>query len=147
MKANLRPAIVALGLLFGALAAPAATPPQAIEILAENKSSGAKAVLHRLWSDEPQFDAVLAEIEKGSPEWLAVARQIRPFTDGHASEGLDYSVARALPVAPERVLRLVGHGFSIERICTSPYNEPEEGVAEAFEASALKALAAVTDPT
>lgn len=67
MRANLRPVIAALGLLLGALAAPAATPPQATEILSEIKSAGAKAIFRRLWSDEPQFDAVLAEIEKGSP--------------------------------------------------------------------------------
>lgn len=144
MKANLRSVIVGLGLLFGALAAPVATPPQATEILAEIKSTGAKATFRRLWSDEPQFDAVLAEIAKGSPEWLAIAQQIRPFTDAAASEGLDYSVARALPVAPERVLRLVGHGCSIERICTSPFNEPERGVAEVYEASELKVPSAYT---
>ena len=58
---------------------------------------------------------------------------------------LNYSVARALPASPARVLGLVGRGFSIDDICTSPFIEPESGVAERYEQRALKALANLSD--
>ncbi len=94
-----------------------------------------------------KFNAVLSGIESADPAWLKVALQLRPFSDAGASESLDNAVALALPKAPERILLLVGHGFDLEFICTSPFYEPEEpGVVEAYEHKTLVALASVKEP-
>jgi hypothetical protein len=114
-------------------------------LLAEIDASGPKVVLARLWANEPQFEAVCARIETGDVQWLEVARRLRSVSDAAASLSLNFSVARALPTAPVRVLQLVGHGFLISDICTSPFIEPEPGVAERYEARALKALATLQD--
>ena len=114
--------------------------PEAAVLLSEIEASGPKAVLGRLWANESQFNAVCDRIEAGDPTWLEVARRLRPASDAAASLSLNYSVARALPAAPGRVLGLVGHGFTIQDICTSPFIEPEPGVAESYEARALRAL-------
>jgi hypothetical protein len=112
-------------------------------LLSEIDASGPKAVLARLWADEPHFEAICGQIATGNAQWLEVARRLRSVSDAAITLSLNYSVARALPVAPVRVLGLVDHGFLIDDICTSPYIEPEPGVAEAYEARALKALASL----
>jgi hypothetical protein len=115
--------------------------PEARALLSEIDGSGPKAVLARLWDDQPLFDEVCARIATGDSQWLEVARRLRSASDAAASLSLDYSVARALPVAPARVLELVDRGFLLADVCTSPYIEPEPGIAEAYEARALQALA------
>ena len=119
--------------------------PSAASILADIKSDGAKAVFGRLWSNEAKFDAVCDAIEGAEPKWLEVAANLKAVSDGAAALSLNFSVARALPRAPSRVLALVGHGFALEDICTSPYIEPDPGVAEDYEKRALAALATVSD--
>jgi hypothetical protein len=56
------------------------------------------------------------------------------------------AVGRALPLDAERVLRLIGHGFELNFVCTSPFDEPAPGVAEAYERNALAALTSLRDP-
>jgi hypothetical protein len=115
--------------------------PKPEVLLSEIEASGPKPVLSRLWADEPQFEALCGRIETGEPSWLEVARRLKPASDAAVSLSLNYSVARALPVAPARVLGLVDRGFSVSDVCTSPFIEPEPGVAERYEARALQALA------
>ena len=66
--------------------------------------------------------------------------KLRAFSDAAASESIDSAFARALPVAPERVLQLMGHGLELNNICGSPFIEPEPGVAELYERKAFDAL-------
>src|SRR6266849_3067422 len=125
---------------------PTASLPSARALLSEIDLSGARVVLRRLWANEPQFEALCTFIESADPNWLEVARRLKSASDAAASLSLNYSVARALPVAPDRVLKLVGQGFTIDDICTSPYIEPQAGVAERYEQRALRALASLSDP-
>jgi len=120
--------------------------PSSKSILSEIAKEGGREVLWDLWGQEEAFGRVLSGVEAGEPTWLKVATQLRPFADGGASLSLDYAVARALPKAPEAVLAYVGHGLDIEYICTSPFIEPEPGVAEAYEREALAALSKVKVP-
>jgi len=138
--------VVASLLACGAVAQadPQASLPSATALLSEIEGNGPRAVLDRLWANQHQFEALCAAIESADPSWLEVARRLRPVSDAAISESLDYSVARAIPAAPARVLGLVGRGFTIERICTSPFNEPEPGVAEHYEQQALKALSGLS---
>jgi hypothetical protein len=51
------------------------------------------------------------------------------------------SVARALPVAPVRVLGLIGHGFAIDFICSgAPFDEEEDDVVQRYRRRAIEAL-------
>jgi hypothetical protein len=94
-----------------------------------------------------EFNVVLSGIESADPAWLRVALLLKPFSDAGASESLDDAVALALPKSPERILSLVGHGFDLKFICTSPFYEGEEpGVAEAYERKTLVALASIQEP-
>jgi hypothetical protein len=122
--------------------------PQTLEasaLLSEIDTSSPKAVFARLWANQRDFDEVCGRIATGDAQWLEVARRLRSVSDAAASLSLNFSVARALPAAPVRVLRLVGRPFLIDDICTSPFIEPEAGVAERYEARALQALAALRD--
>jgi len=107
---------------------------------------GGRQVLWQLWKNDADFERVASGIESGDPSWLKVAVALRAFSDAGASESLNYAVALALPRATNRVLALVGHGFSVADICTSPFIEPDPGVAQAYERQALAALSKVEDP-
>ena len=108
---------------------------------------GARTFLDNLIEqNDVAFDGICASIMTGDRQWLEVARQLKSGADGFLSESLDYSVARALPKNPEAVLGLIGHGFQLEEVCTSPFNEPDAGVAEAYEQEATTALTSVTSP-
>jgi hypothetical protein len=124
----------------------AAGVPSPEDIIARIQRDGGKTVLEELWNHESEFEAVLRGIESANPRWLEVAQRLKPFSDAGSSESINYAVARALPIDPQRVLLMIGHGFDMDVICTSPFNEPESGVAEAYERSALSALDFLHDP-
>ena len=111
-------------------------------ILQDIDARGARAVLARASTNEALFDG----IETGHPKWLEVARQLRAASDASTTLSLNYAVARALPNAPDQVLLLVGRGFTLDDVCTSPYIEPEPGVAESFARRAEAALRRVAAP-
>ena len=133
---------LASGVAFAA--SPSGTAAEALLVRIGNE--GGREVLRDLWEHEPDFERVLAGVESGDATWLSVASALRQFSDAGGSLSLDYAVARALPRAPERVLGLVGHGFAMQRICTSPFIEPAPGVAEAYEQKTLLALSKVKSP-
>ena len=117
------------------------------DIIARVQRDGGKTVLEELWNHEAEFEAALRGIESANRRWLEVARLLRPFSDAGSSEEIDMAVGRALPKDPERVLLMIGHdGFQLEFVCTSPFDEPRPGVAEAYERRTLSALAHVNDP-
>lgn len=140
--------IVLVLMLACALSAAAAPvdAPSADALLHRIGQQGGRQVLAALWKDDAAFDHVIDAIESGDPKWLEVAVRLRPFSDAGASEAIDSAVARLLPGQPRRVLSLVGRGFDIGHICTSPFIEPAPGIAEAYEKRTLAALAGVRDP-
>jgi hypothetical protein len=139
---------LSLAVALNASAAPVAVPsaPSAEALLAQIRNNGGDKVLGALWENRKSFSTVLGGIESADAEWLKVATALRPFADAGAAESIDYSVALALPKAPARILALVGHGFDVGFICTSPFIEPEPGIAEAYEKKTLSALASVHEP-
>ena len=124
----------------------AAGAPSPEDIVTRIQRDGGKFVLDDLWNHDSEFEAVLRGIESANPRWLEVAQLLKPFSDAGSSESINYAVARALPIDPERVLHMIGHGFDLISLCTSPFDEPEPGVAEAYERRALSALASLRDP-
>ncbi len=122
-------------------------PELARQINGEIDSKGAKAALLALGQDDARFGKVSDAIATADPVWLTIALRLRPASDADTAETLSRALAQALPNAPERVLAMVGHGYAVDNLCTSPFLEPAPGVAEAYEAKALAALQSVTDPT
>jgi hypothetical protein len=120
--------------------------PSAKSLLSRISKDGGHKVLRDLWEHEESFSYMTSGVASGDATWLRVATALRPFADGGASLSLDYAVAQALPKAPTRVLALVGHGFDVEYICTSPFIEPDPGIAEAYEQRTLAALSKVKVP-
>lgn len=121
-------------------------PELAQQINGEIDGKGAKAVIAALDQDQARFGKVGDAIATADPVWLTIALRLRAGSDAGTGETLSQSLALALPNAPERVLALAGHGYSVGNLCTSPFIEPAPGVAEAYEAKALAALQSVTDP-
>lgn len=132
--------VLLLVLAIASAAAVAADRPSAQAVLNRVANEGGRKVLWDLCQHEREFGQVTAGIESGDPAWLEVAAALKPFSDAGASLSINYAVARALPKAPERVLALTTQGFKLEDICTSPFIEPDPGVAEAYERRTLAAL-------
>jgi hypothetical protein len=57
-------------------------------------------------------------VASGSIPWLKIAVELKPYTDAGIAEGLDNSVADALPKAPEQVVGMLGETFHTDRICS-----------------------------
>lgn len=121
-------------------------PELAKQINAEIDGKGARAVIAALGQDQARFGKVGEAIATADPVWLTIALRLRAGSDAGAGKALSQSLALALPNAPERVLALASHGYSVGNLCTSPFIEPAPGIAEAYEAKALAALQSVTDP-
>jgi hypothetical protein len=139
--------LLACAFIAIASAALAAAGITASDVSARIHRDGGKKVLADLWDQQAEFEVVLSGIESADREWLDVARLLKPFSDAGSAEEIDMAVARALPKDPERVLLLIGHdGFELDFVCTSPFDEPDAGVAEAYERRTLAALAAVKFP-
>lgn len=116
------------------------------KILLRIKDEGGRNVLWSLWENQEQFGAMLDLAEAADPRWIEVFRQLRPYSDAGASEVIDMSLARALPLNSEAILNLIGNGFELDHLCTSPFIEPKPGIAEKYEEKALESLAHIKDP-
>ena len=108
------------------------------ELRAEILERGPRTVLRRLWSRDQEFERACAQIATGDSQWLEVARLLKPASDAAASLSLRFSVARALPAAPREVLGLVGRGFTLRDLCTSPFIEPEPGSPRSMRSKRLR---------
>jgi hypothetical protein len=135
----------ALLALLASSVAVASAPVTADQLLRQIEAEGARQVLQRLWENEDQFGHVCGRIESADPRWLEVARRLKPSSDASLSLGLNYAVARALVINPTRVLKLINHGFTVDDVCTSPFIEPDPGVAERYQRRASAALRRPTD--
>lgn len=138
--------LFASAVFFISVSVLAASVPAPDDVLARIHREGGKAVLADLWEHDAEFEMVMRGIESANPRWLEVAQLLKPYSDAGLSESINMAVARALPLDPERVLRLIGHGFELDLVCTSPFDEPDVGVAEAYESKTLAALASLRDP-
>jgi len=123
--------------------------PDAATLTKEIKAKGAKAVIAELTTDDKmtQFEKVCDQIEKGKKDWLTVAKLLLPGSDAATTEGLVYSVSRALPKATRQVLELIAEtendpkwAFRVENTCISTFIEPEPGVAERYLLETRRAL-------
>ena len=87
-------------------AEPAANPtvtPAAIRQLVQE--FGAKEALQRLAEDSPRFHSVLRGIGTATPEWLKLAEQLLPASDGFSRDMMVSTLAAALEAKPDAVLR------------------------------------------
>lgn len=121
----------------------------AFKLLSQIRSRGPAKVVQELYSPGGRWASVMAKIREGDSGWLQVAVELRPGTDGGASEELDEAVFLALGPAPEAVLRLLKrHKFSVEVVCSS--NIAVDYSAEQsrrFIEERIKALSGVSDPS
>jgi hypothetical protein len=101
--------------------------------------------LQSLWQEDAVFDSLLSHVDHGEQKWFGVWLKLRPFADGGQSESIDMAFARAIPHAPAAILKLIGNGLELRFVCTSPFIEPDPGVAEQYEVAAIKALSSVRD--
>ncbi len=79
---------------------------------------GRRGALQALFSDVEAESALADGIASGDVEWLTVAGELRPASDGAASEVLSTALQDALPRNPDGVLGLVRAGaFGVKVAC------------------------------
>lgn len=148
MLASIR--TVTLVMLVGGCTSPdVAGQPKlsAIEVLAVIEREGPDSALRQFVVNDSTFgDAVLIGITSGDSAWLEVARLLKPVADAEAREFLGIAVADALPVAPERVLALIGREYPAERVCGLPFIEQPDSEAVSYFRRAWPAVEAVRRP-
>jgi len=111
---------------------------------------GAKTVAARLNSGKgiATWNYVEDRVASGSIPWLKIAVVLKPYTDAGIAEGLDNSVADALPKAPEQVVGMLGETFHADRICSGAQfiEVPKKTVLDYLK-SARVAVQKIADPT
>jgi hypothetical protein len=128
----------------------------AAEISAEIDTMGAKAVINRLSNahvnamGQSDWSRTMDEIWNGRPAFIALAPKLARGADGGPAEELGIALARALPVAPAAVLRVIDrHGgpvLGVSRICGVPFSEPSAHDRSGYLGAARSAVAGVNTP-
>ena len=141
---------VALAVLVAGCGAPQPAPASELSagaVLATIHRDGASVALRRYVVDDSTFgDAVLVGIASGDSAWLEVARLLKPAADAGASEYLGIAMADALPVAPDRVLALLGPDYPAERVCGMPFIEQPDSEAVSYFRRARPAVDRIRRP-
>jgi hypothetical protein len=106
----------------------------AAEISSEIDTKGAKAVINRLSSahvdamGQNDWSRTLDHIWNGRLAYIALAPKLARGADEGPAKDLGNAVARALPAAPEAVLRVIdrhnGPVLGVNRVCGLPFMEP-----------------------
>jgi hypothetical protein len=109
-------------------------------------ATGAVSVVRGL--SDKQFEWILDRVEHGDAQWIRVLVELKRGADGWRGEAVDISLSRALQTNPSEVLRMLRQGYgSVKSICGDNDIEPSKRSVSAFNSKALKALAAVQDPS
>jgi len=106
----------------------------AAEISAEIDAKGAKAVINRLATanvdamGRSDWSRTLDQIWNGRLAYIALAPKLAQGADAGPADDLGIALARALPVAPAAVLRVIdrhnGPVLGVGRVCGAPFIEP-----------------------
>ena len=108
----------AIVILLASAAVPEGSAKRLGEVRGLIKARGASEALWSLFADDKRWDQLLDDIATGTSEWLAVAAELHPVSDAHASESLAIALQEALPRNPAGVLDLVAaRSFSAPEAC------------------------------
>ncbi|HEX3995014.1 MAG TPA: hypothetical protein VHX39_27890 [Acetobacteraceae bacterium] len=128
----------------------------AAEISAEINAKGAKAVITRLSSahvnamGQSDWSRTMDQIWNGRVAFIALAPKLAQGADGKSAEDLSTALARALPAAPEAVLRVIdrrnGPVLGVGRICAVPFAEPSSQDTSGYLRAAQSAVDDVDTP-
>ncbi|MFC5476032.1 hypothetical protein [Paraherbaspirillum soli] len=139
-------AALAAFLLIGvaSLALARERPPsrEAIRMISEIRTVGAAKVLARLHQSGTRhgWDWVVEQAATGNQEWLTVIYHLRDATDAGDTQALNVALAYALPKNPAGVLKLLGSDFPVEKICRTPFSEPDAVTLKQYVDKAQQAL-------
>lgn len=143
--------ILSLGLACTATGVIAgANVPQTIAavLVKQIDEQGAKATVSGM--SESQWDDLLARVDSGNSEWVALVPKLATGTDGGNSEDLGIGLAYALPKNPKAVLRAIdpdnGPVLGVRRVCSAPFIEDTVPDIPGYIKRAKAALNKVRDP-
>jgi hypothetical protein len=155
-KARLFWSIVVLLVCYAGAIAAADSGPTAAEISAEIEAKGAKAVINRLSSahanamGQNDWSRTMDQIWNGRLAYIALAPKLAQGADGRSAQDLAIALARALPVAPAAVLRVIdrhnGPVLGVSRICGVPFSEPSTKNTSGYVGAAQSAVDDVDTP-
>lgn len=131
--------ILSIILSTGAIAERPA-PSSSEVIMQAIEREGAAAAVARLKNDPHEWKHVLEQVEQGSTPWLKVGLALRPGTGVGTRHPLDVALYSALPNNPDQVLSWIGHGVSLDDVCSVPRAEWDRAQAHGYLARAKKAL-------
>jgi hypothetical protein len=124
---------VFVGLVLSVTVFTAAQVPSPAALRAEIDAKGPKEVVDRLWNSpqdskgQNEWDRVTEQMWMGRAAYIALAPKLAPGTDAWPSEDLGISLAHALPLAPNIVLRAIdpknGPVLGVSRVCGVPFIE------------------------
>jgi hypothetical protein len=159
--ARIRPArriwsIVVSLVCHGGVVVAAGSGMTAAEISAEIDAKGAKAVINRLATanvdamGRSDWSRTMDQIWNGRLAYIALAPKLARGADSGPADDLGIALARALPVAPAAVLRVIdrhnGPVLGVDRVCGAPFIEPAAKDVSGYLRAARSAIDEVDAP-
>jgi hypothetical protein len=128
----------------------------AAEISAEIDAKGAKAVINRLAAanvdamGRSDWSRTMDQIWNGRLAYIALAPKLAHGADAGPADDLGIALARALPVAPAAVLRVIdrhnGPVLGVGRVCGAPFLDPAAKDVSGYLRAAQSAVDEVDAP-
>jgi len=128
----------------------------AAEIGAEIDAKGAKAVINRLSTanvvamGRSDWSRTMDQIWNGRLAYIALAPKLAQGADSGPADDLGIALARALPVAPAAVLRVIdrhnGPVLGVGRVCGAPFIDPAAKDASGYLRAVQSAVDEVDAP-
>jgi len=128
----------------------------AAEISAEIDAKGTKAVINRLATanvdamGRSDWSRTMDQIWNGRLAYIALAPKLARGAEPGPADDLGIALARALPVAPAAVLRVIdrhnGPVLGAGRVCGAPFTEPAAKDASGYLRAARSAVDEVDAP-
>jgi hypothetical protein len=148
--------IVALLVCHAGAVVAAGSGLTAAEISAEIDAKGAKAVINRLATanvdamGRSDWSRAMDQIWNGRLAYIALAPKLAQGADSGPADDLGIALARALPVAPAAVLRVIdrhnGPVLGVGRVCGAPFIEPAAKDVSGYLRAARSAVDEVDAP-
>ncbi|MBS0350369.1 MAG: hypothetical protein JSR33_04125 [Proteobacteria bacterium] len=92
------------------------------------------------------WNKILNQVATGDKKWLSVAQNIKVYTNGSKANELNLAVAKAMSKNSQGVLKLVGHHYTLQEVCTVPYPKTDQTSVNQFLKATLDNLSTQSDP-
>jgi hypothetical protein len=130
-----------IALIIGCGAADASSKIFSTNIGASNQQKIVTKIIN-----SKHWNKILDKVATGDKKWLSIAQNLKKYTTGPKTNELNLAVAKAMSKNSQGVLKLVGHHYTLQEICTVPYPKTDQASVNQYLKQTISNLSAQSDP-